>query len=531
MSNLTNVVNTISKTYFLARKYHDIKPIKHQKQFILGHIINNQSTQWAKDHQLDKLINLSMIKHTPKQVRQFAWSNIIKFLSSEQQSNIIHERISKTPITQYSDHEPYIHRMMQWHKDELIMGVCSRFAKTSGTTGNSKYLPVTKKSLQLNHFKAWQDLMSYYCAARPDTQLFEGKTIVVWWWFEPNPYKPSKKNIGYISAILQHTCPTIGQMMRVPRGAKCYDWSREQKMDYIITQTIDTNITSIGWLPSWWLMILEEVCKARHTSTIQQIRPHFELYISGGMKIEPFVDRFVQIVGSEWFWIWQAYNASEWFFACQTHRDDPRMLLLTNHGIYYEFIIWSNYQAWTMDTIPLEQTQTWIDYVLVITTVAWLWRYVVGDIVRFTNTDTYYITVTGRTKYMMSMFDERVTGDDIEQTLIQTCSQHNVQVRDYSVTTRRIWLSSGYHHWAIEFITPPADLKQFIYNLDHTLGQLREDYDYVRQWDQFLLAPQITVLAPDTCARWMKSKGKLWWQHKLPKLSTDTTVVDELCKL
>jgi hypothetical protein len=249
------------------------------------------------------------------------------------------------------------------------------------------------------------------------------------------------------------------------------------------------------------------------------------------MKIDPFVDRFTQIVGSDWFWIWQAYNASEGFFACQTHRDDPRMLLLTNHGIYYEFIAWSDYQVWVMNTISLAQVQIWVDYVLVMTTVAWLWRYIIGDIVQFSTIEPYYITITGRTKYMMSMFDERVTGDDVEQALIQTCTQHHVQVRDYSVTTRRVWPSSGRHHWAIEFFTPPVDISQFTHDLDHKLWQLREDYDYVRQWDQFLLAPQITVLAPGTCARWMDSKGKLGWQHKLPKLSTDTTIVDELCKI
>lgn len=531
MNNPIHVINSVSRTYFLSRKYHDISPIKHQQQLILSHIINNQSTQRAKDHQLDKLIDLSMIKHTPKWVRQFAWSNIVKLLSAKQQWDIIQQRRDSTPITNYEDHESYIHRMMQGAKNELITDSCSRFAKTSGTTGMSKYLPVTSRSLKLNHFKAWQDLMSYYCAARPDTKLFDGKTIVVGWWFEPNPYKPNKKNIWYISAILQHMCPVIWQIMRVPRGKKCYDRSREQKMNYIIDETLDKNITSIGWLPSWWLMILEEVCKARNKQTVTQIWPHFELYISGGMRIEPFIDRFRQIVWSDWFWIWQAYNASEWFFACQTHHNDSRLLLLTQHGIYYEFIARDDYQSWVMNTQTLEQISIGIDYVLVITTVAWLWRYVIGDIIRFTDLDPYYITIVGRTKYMMSMFDERVTGDDIEQTIMYVCSIHNAVVRDYSVTTQRHWPSSWYHHRAIEFIQEPQDIAIFTHDIDRKLASLREDYDYVRQWDQFLLAPQITVLTPGTCTRWMNSKGKLWWQHKLPKLSTDTTVVDELCNI
>lgn len=503
----SSAFNLAAKKYFLTRKYKNPNAISDQESFLLKHIY------WARNTAIGKKYNFKKIKSIQD------WHN-------------------NFPILTHDDHRSYIELCMMWYRDILIPGKIPLFAKTAGTTSEyTKYVPVTQKALNINHYRWGKDILSRYCYNNPDTKLFSGKSIVVGGNFDTNPRNSALQNCGYISAILQQKSPYIWQFMREPNGWIEFVSSREEKLDYIINRCKDKNITSMWWLVSWSIMILEEIIKQTWAKDIYEIRPNFELYISGGMKFEPYRKRFEQLFPGGKTNFYQSYNTSEGFIAVQIDNTDTSMLLLTNHGMYFEFVETSKrFESDNIsdidknDILTLWQVEKDKEYILLITTVAGLWRYPIGDTVKFTNLDPYKIQITGRIKYRMDIFDERLTEDEVQSAIDKTCEELDCIVDNWTLGSRRVSESSGEHIYIIEFIKYPTHEEKFAKLLDENVQKANGDYEYVRQWDKFLLPPKVKIVPKGSFYEWLKWKWKLGWQNKVPKIYNWDKIINDFMK-
>lgn len=497
--NRRNWFNQLAKTFFLTRKTYENEPVQSQYQFI---------DWWLK-----------------------RCRNTI-FWQYRSTKNLNHTNFSTiVPIHEYADLEQMIIRQMKWEKKILVPDEIVWFAKTAWTTwNNAKFLPVTQRCLNMNHFRWWQDFIAYYLRAYPESQIFTGKSVVVWWAFHQNPYSWDE-NVWYISAILQRMSPQIGQMTRFPSDDIAFDHSWEKKLDYICKYWPTQRITSMWWLTCWAVMIFEQLLQTTWKSSIEEIWPHFEVYFSWWMKVDPFLPFFKQMFPSWKLKIWNVYNASEWFFGIQSEPEDMSLLLLTNHWVYYEFIPFDLWNRGIKQAISLEFVEKDIDYVLLITTTAWLWRYVIWDVIRFVQIDPYKFNIVWRTKYRISTFDECFTQDDADYALTKVCDEMNCVVRDYHIAPLMLSSSTWCHERVIEFEQEPSDYQQFNILLDKYIREHNEDYDYIREWDIALMKPVIHIACNETFYRWLQLKGKLWGQNKVPKLSITRDMIEELLLL
>ncbi|MCB0477077.1 MAG: GH3 auxin-responsive promoter family protein [Crocinitomicaceae bacterium] len=433
------------------------------------------------------------------------------------------------PLQDYDDVKPWVERLLTNEQNLLWPTDTKWFAKSSGTTSEkSKFIPVTRDSLEDCHYKAGKDLLCLYYHNHPDAKLYKGKHLVVGGSAETNSLS-SDSYFGDLSAILTKNLPWWAEIRRTPskKIALMKEW--EEKLDKMAKATMNEDVAIIVGVPSWTLVLLKRILEITGKSDIKEVWPNLELFMHGGVSFSPYEEQFNKIISGKMNYV-ETYNASEGFFGIQDTKDKKELLLMLDYGIFFEFIPMSDYKGVNSKTIySLEDVETGIDYALVISTNGGLWRYLIGDTVRFTSTDPYRIVVTGRTKHFINAFGEELVVDNAEKAIQFASEKCGVSVVDY--TAAPVYMGEearGSHEWLIEFDEEPDDLDCFRDALDQHLKDLNSDYEAKRKGDLSLMAPHIISAPRDTFNSWLKSKGKLGGQHKVPRLSNNRKILEDI---
>ncbi|MEI7594814.1 MAG: GH3 auxin-responsive promoter family protein [Bacteroidota bacterium] len=439
---------------------------------------------------------------------------------------------NRVPLQDYESLKPSIERIRRGEQNILWHTDIKWFAKSSGTTSDkSKFIPVSQEALEECHFKGGKDLISIYCNNNPDTQIFSGKNLTL-----GGSHQVCDMNTdayyGDVSAILMQNLPFWAELVRVPNLSIALMDEWEQKIEEISKATIDQNITNIAGVPSWTLILLRNILIKAGKSDISEIWPNLELYLHGGVNFTPYHEQFKQIISSGKMNYIETYNASEGFFGIQDRLVADDMLLMLDYGIFYEFIPMEHFHELNDQTISLEDVRIGQNYAMVISTNAGLWRYQIGDMIEFTSLSPYRIRITGRTKSFINAFGEELIVDNAEKAISKACEKSGAVVKDY--TAAPIYFSDtdgGSHQWAIEFEVAPNDEEYFMELLDNALKALNSDYEAKRYHSIALKTPVLTSLPTGTFYKWLKSKGKLGGQHKVPRLSNNRKLIDEILSL
>jgi hypothetical protein len=438
------------------------------------------------------------------------------------------EYASRVPIHEYEDIQPYINRVMKGEQMVLWPSEIKWFAKSSGTTGNrSKYIPVSQESLEECHFKGGKDMLSMYVVKHEDSTLFDGRSLGL-----GGTHQVSENNseayYGDLSAIIIQNLPFWAEFIRTPdlSIALMADW--ESKLDLMAKATQGHNVTSIAGVPSWTLLLMQKVLEISGAERIDQVWPNLEVFFHGGVSFEPYRAQFRAIMPPDINYI-ETYNASEGFFGIQDRPGHNDMLLMLDYGIYYEFEVLSGHSPGSGKVIPLSEVETGVNYAIIISTNAGLWRYRIGDTVEFSTLSPYRIRITGRTRSFINIVGEELIVDNAEKALLNACNACSCSVAEFSVgPASREDGRIRRHQWLVEFREPPLQLDHFRQELDAALRKYNSDYDAKRHGDLLLSLPQVEVLAPGTFYRWLKMKNKLGGQHKVPRLSNSREIIDEI---
>jgi hypothetical protein len=432
------------------------------------------------------------------------------------------------PIHEYEDLQPYIERLMDGEQNLLWNTPVYWFAKSSGTTSSkSKFIPITDESLQDCHYQGSKDVLSMYYNYNPDSDLLTGKGLVL-----GGSHQIHKVNeeiqYGDLSAVLLQNSPFWAEWIRTPELsiALLDDW--EVKIEKLAQSTINEVVTSISGVPTWTLVLMKRILEITGKSTIKEVWPTLELYLHGGVSFTPYREQFKKLLGEGVNYL-EMYNASEGFFAAQSHPGDDGMLLLLENGVFYEFMPIEEYGKGDPQTIGLKDVEIGKNYAVVISTNGGLWRYLIGDTIQFTSRDPYKVKVSGRLKHFINAFGEELIVDNSDKAISIACLKTGAVVNDYSAAP--VYFSdesNGAHEWLIEFEKTPDDISRFTYELDDALKSVNGDYEAKRAKDIALRMPVVHAVQKGVFNAWLKSKGKLGGQHKVPRLSNDRTYVDEI---
>ncbi len=437
----------------------------------------------------------------------------------------------RVPIRSYEDYEPMIERSRLGEHNIFWPTPIKWFAKSSGTTSaKSKFIPVSQESLEDCHFAAGKDLLCMYLNNNENAKLFTGKSLRLGG--SKELYKENGTSFGDLSAIIIDNMPFWADFSSTPSSevSLMSDW--EYKMKAIVNETIQENVTSLAGVPSWMLVLLNEVLEATGKENLFEIWSNLEVYFHGGVSFEPYRDQYNKILPKNSFKYYEIYNASEGFFAIQDHNDSSELLLMLDYGIFYEFIPMGTYGTKDEKVIPLSEVEIGENYAVIITTNAGLWRYQIGDTVRFTSTNPYRIKVSGRTKHHINVFGEELIIENAEEALRKTTKTTNSEIVEYTVAPIfMVGREKGAHEWVIEFNKPPEDIDLFKHLLDQNLQQVNSDYEAKRYNDTTLNMLQIQEARKGLFYDWLKKNNKLGGQHKIPRLSNKRTYMDELLEL
>ena len=405
------------------------------------------------------------------------------------------------------------------------------FAKSSGTTNaKSKFIPVSDEALEYCHMKAGKDMLCLYINNNEETQLFKGKGLKLGG--SSAIYEDNNSYFGDLSAIITENLPFWADFSSAPSQETALMSEWETKMEAIVDETIKENITSLVGVPSWMLLLLNRVLEKTGKDNILEVWPNLEVYFHGGVNFNPYREQYKKLIPKADFKYFETYNASEGFFGLQDRNNSLELLLMLDYGIFYEFIPMDVYDGENSVAIPLSEVQKDINYAMVITTNGGLWRYLIGDTVKFTSTDPYRIRITGRTKHFINVFGEELIIENAEEALKLACKKTKATITDYTVapifmTTN----SSGGHEWVIEFKNSPNDLEYFTELLDNALKDINSDYEAKRYNNMTLALPKIIIGEQGLFYKWLKQKQKLGGQHKVPRLSNKRDFIEELLSL
>lgn len=435
----------------------------------------------------------------------------------------------RVPISTYEEMVPYIERMMQGEQQVLWNSPISWFSKSSGTTNaRSKFIPVSKEALEQCHMMGGKDMISLLIQNKPDTKIFEGKGLSIGGSLSTDSMN-SQMLMGDVSAVVMKNLPIWAQMIRTPSldVALMGDW--DQKIEKMALETSQENVTSILGVPTWTLVLIEKILEITGKRSILEVWPNFEFLVHGAVAFGPYRDLFQShIFPSSEVRFLEIYNASEGFFGIQDDLNKPdEMLLMLDYGIFYEFIPMGE-TGEEMDTIiPLEQVELGVNYAVVITTNSGLWRYKIGDTVRFSSVNPFRAKISGRTKHFINAFGEELIIENAERAMAKACRETGAEIKDY--TAAPVYMDGGKrgsHEWVVEFSKAPKDLCTFAAVLDRSLREDNSDYDAKRSYDLVLGPPLIQVASQGTFYSWMRSRGKLGGQHKVPRLSNHREFID-----
>lgn len=435
------------------------------------------------------------------------------------------------PLHEYTDTAPYIQRMMQGEENILWNTPIDWFAKSSGTTNaKSKFIPISEESLYDCHYEAAKDALSLYFNFNTESNLIGGKGLVLGGSHQINEQENSIR-YGDLSAVLLQNAPFWGQWIRTPELSIALLDEWETKIEQLAVSTIKENVTSIAGVPTWTLVLLKRILEITQKQNIKEVWPNLELYIHGGVSFTPYKQQFEALMGSPIYYQ-EIYNASEGFFAAQDNLQEEGMLLLLDHGIFYEFMPLEEYGKANAKTIGLDKVQKGVNYVIVITTNGGLWRYIVGDTIAFTSLNPFRIKVIGRVKHFINAFGEELMVDNADKALAHACEVTQSSIIDY--TAAPIYFgenNNGAHEWCIAFEQEPKSIEAFAYELDEALKTTNSDYEAKRYKNIALSMPTIHAVSKNVFHEWLAKKGKLGGQHKVPRLSNNREVIEEIKEL
>jgi hypothetical protein len=438
---------------------------------------------------------------------------------------------SKIPLVTYEQIFPYVEKMMAGEQNVLWHSKVTWFAKSSGTTNaRSKFIPVSNESMEDCHYKGGKDLLSIYINNRPETKIFTGKGLAIGGSNQINQYsKESPSYYGDVSAVILKNLPLWAQFVRTPSLdiALMDEW--EAKIEKMAEATSREDVTSISGVPTWTYVLLKRILELQGKDNILEVWPNLELFVHGAVAFSPYEELFKSLIPSDGMYYLETYNASEGFFGIQDRSDSKEMLLMLDYGIYYEFIPFLERDDDHPTVLSLDQIELEVNYAMVVTTNGGLWRYKIGDTIKFTSKNPYRIKITGRTKHYINAFGEELIIENAEAAITEACLQSDALVSNFTAAPRYIGDGKkGGHEWIIEFEKKPTDADVFINALDRKLREVNSDYDAKRYKDIALELPKVHFVTKGTFHNWMKKRGKLGGQNKVPRLANTREYLDEI---
>lgn len=491
-------------SWIIKKRIHQIElfkmyPNEVQMEVLKGLINSATETEWGKEHNYDQIEDYESFK-------------------------------SNVPLTTYENLKPYVDRMLKGEQNLLWGSDILWFAKSSGTTtGKSKFLPVSKEALEDCHYKGGKDLLSLYYNQLPDRKLYKGKHLILGGSAEIN-YLGHDSYFGDLSAIILKNMPWWAEIRRAPKKeiALMSDW--EEKIEKLAQATIKEDIMILAGVPSWTLVLCNRVLEITGKKHLREVWPNLEMFMHGGVSFEPYREQFKKLIPFDDMNYVETYNASEGFFGIQDDFSKKELLLMLDYGIFFEFIPMSEFNGVdSTSAVSLKDVEEGVNYAMVISTNAGLWRYIIGDTIRFTSTTPYRFKITGRTKSFINAFGEELVVENAEKAIAAACQKTSAEIANYTVAP--IYMeteSGGRHQWLIEFKKAPENLEVFTHILDGELKSINSDYEAKRSGDLTILMPEIVEASEGLFEAWLKSKNKLGGQHKVPRLNNDREMMDEL---
>lgn len=494
--------------WFMKNRFQEVEHFKNhphevQQQLFKELIEKGRSTEWGKKYDFKS----------------------IKSLKDYQE---------RVPLSTYDDIKPDIDRMMKGEQNILWPSKVEWFAKSSGTTSSrSKFVPVSEEALEDCHYKGGKDLISIYVNNYPDTKFFTGKALAIGGSHQINEFDAKGgSKYGDISAVILANLPFWAQMLRAPslETALMGDW--DKKIERMAEEVSKENITNISGIPTWTIVLIERILEITGAKNISEVWPNLEVFIHGAVAFTPYEQIFKKLIPSESMRYMEVYNATEGFFGIQDQRHNKEMLLMLDYGVYYEFIDMSEIESEHPRVRSLEEVEEGKNYAMVITSNAGLWRYNIGDTVKFTSTSPYRIKITGRTKHFINAFGEEVVIENAEKAIAEACRRTGAEIDNFTAAPKYFGDNSrGSHEWIIEFVKNPDDPERFKQVLDEQLREVNSDYDAKRYNDMVLQAPLLHHAPKGTFHLWMKKRGKLGGQNKVPRLSNTREHLDDILEM
>ena len=440
--------------------------------------------------------------------------------------------VSNVSVNTYEELKGDIDRMRHGEENVLWRGQVKWYAKSSGTTNDkSKFVPVSQDGLNHIHYQGGKDVVALYLMMNPGSKIFDGKGLILGGSHSPN-YNIANSLVGDLSAILIENINPLANLVRVPKKQTALLSDFDIKRDRIARECMNLNVTNISGVPSWMLSVLVRVMEISGKKHLQDVWPNLEVFFHGGIAFTPYRSQYEQLITSPNMHYMETYNASEGFFGIQNDTTDKSMLLMLDYDVFYEFIPMDEFGSDNPTIVPLEGIEVGKNYAMLITTSCGLWRYMIGDTVSFTSKNPYKFVITGRTKYFINAFGEELIMDNAENGLDYACKLTGAEVSEY--TAAPVYMDSKAkcrHQWLIEFAKEPADINQFATILDKKLQELNSDYEAKRFHDVTLQHLEVVKARTGLFNDWLKAKGKLGGQHKIPRLSNSRKNIDELLEL
>ena len=437
--------------------------------------------------------------------------------------------VRNVQVNTYEELKADIDRMRHGEKNVLWPGQVRWYAKSSGTTNDkSKFIPVSAEGLKQIHYKGGTDVVAMYLKNNPESRMFDGKGLILGGSHSPN-YNVAGSLVGDLSAILIENINPLVNLIRVPQKQTALLSDFEVKRDRIARETINKNVTNLSGVPSWMLSVLVRVLEITGKEHINEVWPNLEVFFHGGIAFTPYRSQYEHIITSDNMHYMETYNASEGFFGIQNDPNDKSMLLMLDYGVFYEFLPMDEFDSEHPNIVPLEGVEVGRNYAMLISTSCGLWRYMIGDTVKFTSKKPYKFVITGRTKYFINAFGEELIQDNAEKGLAFACQQTGAEVKEY--TAAPVFMDQNAkcrHQWLIEFAKQPDDIQKFAHLLDEHLQEINSDYEAKRFHDITLQHLEIVVARQGLFDDWLRSKGKLGGQHKVPRLSNNRGNIDEI---
>lgn len=438
----------------------------------------------------------------------------------------------RVPIQTYEDIKGDVDRMRHGEKNILWPGQVKWYAKSSGTTNDkSKFIPVSPDGLKNIHYMGGKDAVSLYLGINPESKFFSGKGLILGGSHSPN-YNLKDSLVGDLSAILIQNINPLVNLIRVPSKEIALLSEFEEKVERIADTTIHQNVTNLSGVPSWMLAVIKRILEKTGAKHLNEVWPNLEVFFHGGVCFTPYREQYKQIITSDKMHYMETYNASEGFFGLQNDLTDPAMLLMIDYDVFYEFIPLEEIDNTHPNIVPLTGVEVGKNYAIVISTSCGLWRYILGDTVKFTQKDPYKFIISGRTKHFINAFGEELMVDNAEKGLARACAATGAQVLEYSAAP--VFMDANAkcrHQWLIEFSTMPDSVEHFRHVLDTSLQEINSDYEAKRHKDITLQELELIVARPNLFHDWLKEKGKLGGQHKVPRLSNNRDYIEEMLKL